>query len=196
MTKTNDKNELKPNINILDSNTYICCLVILAVILTITTLVHVSCAHLITVLLSFTFRVFLVFSLINDKFSPGCGVLKIDTLKAACGTWMHKRLKIEVLEQRAAAGPGSGTEEWLHLNVSGPLGSRQPASVTKELVKDTINLLCSPHFRYLDTELGRLIRAKKGNLADGRDLLVITLSVVPPTVGIIYTRVKKYNGRG
>jgi hypothetical protein len=161
----------------------------------ITTLVHVSAAHSKTVLLFLTLR---VFSLINDKFSPRRGVLKIDILNAACAKWMHKSLQMEVLGLRAmcAAGSGSGAGEGLQHNVSGPRGSRQAAAVTKELINKVLNYLCFLHFRYLYTELGRLIRVKKGNLADNRDLLAITLSAAPPTVGIIYTCVKKYNGRG
>jgi hypothetical protein len=94
------------------------------------------------------------------------------------------------------AGSGSGAGDGLQYNMSGPRSSWQAAAATKELISKTLNCLCFLHFRYLITELGRLIRGKKGNLADSRDLIAVPISAAPPTVGITYTRVKKYNGRG
>jgi hypothetical protein len=169
-------------------------LVILAVILVITILVHVSSAHFKTVI----FLTLRAFSLINDKFPPRRGVLKIDILNVACAKWMYKRLKVEGLGLRAMceAGSGSAAVDGLQHNVSVPRGSRQAAAVTKELISKVLNYVCFLHFRYLKTELGRLIGVKKGNLADNRDLLAIPISAAPPTVGITYTCVKKYNGRG
>jgi hypothetical protein len=116
----------------------------------------------------------------------------------ACAKWMYKMLLVEErgLPAMYEAGSGSRADDGLQYNVSGPRSSGQAAAVTKELISETLNYLCVLHFRYLITELGRLIRVKKGNPADSRDLIAVPISAAPPTVGIIYTCVKKYNGLG
>jgi hypothetical protein len=116
----------------------------------------------------------------------------------ACAKWMYKMLLVEEqgLPAICEAGSGSGAGDGLQYNMSGPRSSRQAAAVKKEIISETLDYLCVFHFRYLFTELGRLIRVKKGNLADSRDLIAVPIPAAPPTVGINYTRVKKYNGRG